>query len=120
MSCVNGICSVPSAPSIIDAAAILIDSDTVQLVVNGQDVDGDAVGLEFLAFESSGAPLDIDGDGSTDSIWQPFDTSVLGQTDFSATVTVTGLSGLGVADFSLLIYDATDLTSAPPFICSVE
>jgi cysteine-rich repeat protein len=109
----NATCGTPTAPVLTRLDAVRLDSTRVRLVVDGQDVDGDARGLRVQARNTPGDLVDFDGDGSTAAVFRFFATPVTGTTTpFVASVTLSGLGGQDLASFDVSIEDAQALTSS--------
>ncbi|BBO79040.1 hypothetical protein DSCW_64570 [Desulfosarcina widdelii] len=95
-----------TAPSLTEATATRINSNTLEIQVNGSDVDANALGIYITLF--SGLQC---GGGSLTYVEQNFSPSLIGQEIFSATVTITSTFAASTESLIMQIVDATGLLS---------
>jgi hypothetical protein len=101
-------CGAPSAPLFTALQALRLDADRIRLVVDGQDVDGDARGIEYQRRNSGGTLLDAS------AVFAFFSPPVSGSASpFVSALVLTGQTGADVASVEVRIRDDQGLLSAP-------
>jgi cysteine-rich repeat protein len=99
-------CGTPAAPVLSGLEALRLDATRIRLVVDGQDVDGDARGIEYTRRDSAGGLLDVS------PVFAVFSPSVTGTTSpFVAAIVLDGPPGQDVASVEARVRDDRGLLS---------